>query len=285
VLGAGDLVLCSGTLPAGTDFDTRLAAAREAGFAGISLWGRDRAAARAAGRSDADLRAMLGDHGLEVAEIDPAWWWLPGAADVGASLVAHDDQQVFAFGEDDLFAVAEALGARSLNAVDVFGGDWTVDDAAGAFAALCDRAAERGLLVQLEFLPWSRIPDVSTAWQVVRRADRPNGGIAVDAWHFVRSGSTLEDLAAVPPDRILGVQLDDGPLAPEENLVHATLHERRLPGEGEFDLAGLCGALAGSPAPIGVEVFSDALHALGPMEAARRAADATNRVVLRGGGR
>ena len=285
MLGAGDLVLCSGTLPAGTDFDTRLTAASAAGFAGISLWGRDYAAARDAGRSDADLRAMLGDHGLAVAELDPAWWWLPGAADLGASLVAHDDRQVFAYDEDDLFGIAEVLGARSVNAVDVFGGEWSVDDAAESFAALCDRAVERGLLVQLEFLPWSRIPDVQAAWEVVRRADRPNGGIAVDAWHFVRSGSTLHDLAAVPPDRILGVQLDDGPLAAEDDLVHATLHERRLPGDGEFDLVGLCTALAGCPAPIGVEVFSDTLHALDPAEAARRAADATRAVVFRGGDR
>lgn len=281
MLDAGELVLCAGTLPRGTDFATRVQVASVAGFAGISLWGRDYAAARAGGLSDADMRTMLADHGLVVAELDPAWWWLPGAAEEGASLVAHDDQDVFAFGEDDLFGVAEAIGARSLNAVDVFGGGWGVDDAAEAFAALCDRAGEHGLLVHLEFLPWSRVPDVATAWDVVRRADRPNGGVAVDAWHFVRSGSTLDELAAVPSDRILGVQLDDGPLAPEADLVHATLHERRLPGEGEFDLACLCGALAGSPAPIGVEVFSDELHALGPAEAARRAAETTRALLAR----
>lgn len=285
VLGAGDLVLCSGTLPAATDFDTRLAAARDAGFAGVSLWGRDYAAARGSGRSDADLRAMLDDHGLEVGELDPAWWWLPGAGDIGASLVAHDDQQVFAYGEDDLFGIAEALGARSVNAVDVFGGEWSVDDAAESFAALCDRAADHGLLVHLEFLPWSRIPNLLTAWEIVRRADRPNGGVAIDAWHFVRSGSTFQDLREVPTDRVLGVQLDDGPLVFEADLVHATLHERLLPGEGQFDLAGLLGALAGCPAPIGVEVFSDSLHALGPAEAARRAADATRAVVFQGGSR
>jgi hypothetical protein len=34
-------------------------------------------------------------------------------------------------------------------------------------------------------------------------------------------------------------------------------------------------------APIVVEVFSDALHALGPIEAAQRAADATRAVVAK----
>src|SRR5207302_213589 len=81
-----------------------------------------------------------------------------------------------------------ALGARSMNAVDVFGGDWDVDDAAEAFAGLCDRAGEHGLVVHLEFLPWSKIPDVGSAWEVVRLAGRSNGGIAIDAWHFFRGG-------------------------------------------------------------------------------------------------
>jgi sugar phosphate isomerase/epimerase len=244
------------------------------------MWGRDYASARSEGHLDADVRTMLDDHGLAVAELDPAWWWLPGARETGEKLQSVDDQHVFEHDERAMFAMAELVGARSLNAVDVFGGTWTLDEAAEAFATLCDRAADHGLLVHLEALPWSRIADVSTAWDIVQRADRPNGGVAVDAWHFTRSGFDLDALAAVPKDRVLSIQLDDGPAAPEADLVSATLHARRLPGEGDFDLQALLHALAGSAAPIGVEVFSDDLHALGPMDAARRAADAT-RAVLR----
>src|SRR5437899_2396630 len=54
VLGPGDLVLCSGTLPRHTPFADRVAAASGAGFTGLSMWGRDYAAARAEGHSDAD---------------------------------------------------------------------------------------------------------------------------------------------------------------------------------------------------------------------------------------
>ena len=142
-----------------------------------------------------------------MAELDPAWWWLPGAADVHIA-PEHDTERIFAFGEAELFAVADALGARSLNAVDVFGGHWSLDDAAEAFAALCRRAAEHGLLVQLEFLPWSKIPDLEAAWSVVRQAGEPNGGLTVDAWHYFRSGSAARGtLRDVPGERIVGVQL------------------------------------------------------------------------------
>ena len=279
-LGPADLVLCSGTVPSDISFHQRVEAAAAGGFAAISLWGRDYERARADGLADADIRMRLADHDLVVGELDPAWWWLPGAADVHIPAEV-DTQRVFQHGEDAMFRIAAAVGARSLNAVDVFGGPWDVDDAAAAFATLCDRAAEHGLLVHLEFLPWSKVPDVATAWEIVRRADRPNGGIAVDAWHFFRGKPDFDALRAVPGDKVLGLQLDDGPATPEDNLLHATLHERLLPGEGDFDLRALLGTLADidAVAPIGVEVFSDALHALGPTEAARRAANAIRRVL------
>lgn len=283
-LDARDLVLCSGTLPRGVSFAERLDAATAGGFAGVSLWGRDYWDARDEGWSDADLRSMLADHGLEVGEIDPAWWWLPGAADVSIP-PDLDTERVFRYGEDELFRIADAVGARSLNAVDVFGGNWDVDGAAAAFAALCDRAADHDLVVHLEFLPWSRIPDVETAWAIVALAGRANGGIAVDAWHYVRSGADEEALRSVPGSKVLGIQLDDGSAAAEENLVDATLHERLLPGEGDFDLVRLVSVLQeiGAVAPVGVEIFSDDLHALGPIEAARRAGEAT-RALLAGVG-
>jgi sugar phosphate isomerase/epimerase len=279
-LGSGDLVLCSGTLARGTPFLQRLEAARAAGFAGVSLWGRDVDAARAEGWSDADLRTMLDDHGLAVAELDPAWWWAPGASDIHIA-PEHDPFDVFRFGERELFDVADALGARSINAVDVFGGTFTPEEAAETFAAFCDRAAEHGLLVHLEFLPWSRFPDVASAWEVVRLADRPNGGVAVDSWHFFRGNPDFATLQAVPGDRVLNVQLDDAPAAPEEDLMTATLHDRLLPGAGELDLTGLVRTLdaIGARAPVGAEVFSDQLHQLEPNDAAGQAATATRQVL------
>src|ERR1700722_13704641 len=279
-MGPDDLVLCSGALPRGVPYAERLAAASKAGFAAVSLWGRDYAAARAEGLTDHDLRSMLDDHGLVVAEVGPAWWWLPGAADIRIA-PRHDSEEVFRFGEDELFAVADAVNARSCNAVDIFGGSWDIDAAAEAFAVLCQRAAEHGLLIHLEWLPWSKSPDLATALQVVRLAGAPNGGINVDAWHLVRSGSPLAELAEVPGDLILGIQLNDGPAAAEENLVEATLRHRLLPGDGEFDLTGLIRTLAatGTTAPLGVEVFNDGLQALPAAEAARLAGQSTRRVL------
>ena len=164
-----------------------------------------------------------------------------------------------------------------MQAIGTAGVEVPEDDAAEAFARLCDRAAEHGLLVHLEWLAWSRIPDLGTALEIVTLADRPNGGLNVDTWHCARTDTTAADLLAVPGDRVLAIQVDDGPAQAEENLIEATLHARLIPGEGAFDLHGYLASLHAieATAPIGVEIFSDDLHALGPAEAAQRAAQAT----------
>jgi sugar phosphate isomerase/epimerase len=281
-LGDGT-VLCSGTLRSGLPFRDRVDAARAGGFSGISLWGRDYLAAREEGLTDHDIGLLVADHGLSVAELDPAWWWPPGASDIHIPL-EHDHEQIFRFGEPELFAVAQAVGARSLNAVDVFGGTWSLDDAAEAFAALCDRAADHGLLVHLEFLPWSRIPDLSSAWEVVGAADRSNGGLMLDAWHYFRSGPDRALLRSLPGASILGIQLCDAPAKAEPDPLHATLHERLLPGKGELDLATLLADLraTGTAAPLGVEVFSDLLHELDPRQVGRMAGASLRTLVARG---
>jgi len=274
-LGPGDLVLCSGTLRRDIGFKERVGAAASAGFDAISLWGRDYQRARHEGWSDADLRAILADHGLSVAEVDPHWSWLPGAAEVQLPK-AFDVEEIFGFKEAELFAIADALGARSINAVDVLGGAWTLEEAAESFGELCDGALEHGLLVHLEFLPWSRLGDLATAWQIVQWADRPNGGLTIDAWHFFRAGADLVTLATVPGDKILAVQLDDAPDLAEDDLARASLHERLLPGDGAFDLRSLLRTLrsVGAVAPVGVEVFSDDLDALPAEVSAAQAARA-----------
>ncbi len=273
------LVLCSGTLPFEASLVQRLEAAQAGGFDGLSLWMRDVKRARADGMSDTDIRTAFADYGIEVAELDPVWSWLPGAdRDIPASV---DPVGVLQSKMDDFFRVADSIGGRSLNAVDIFGGDWSLDDAAEAFAILCNRAADHGLLVHLEFLPWSRIGDLATAVEVVQRADRPNGGVMVDAWHFFRGNPDLEMLRQVAGEHITGVQLNDAPLLPENDLVSASMTSRQLPGEGELPLGELVHTLdaIGAVAPRGVEVLSDQLHQLSPIEIGCRAGDSTRRAI------
>ena len=283
-LDASDLVLCSGTLKREATFRERVSAALAGGFSGLSLWARDFRSALEGGLSKPDIRRMLEDNGLEVAEIDLAWSWLPGADRIMVP-TELDEHELFCFEEADLFAVAEAVGARSLNAVDVFGGNWGLAAAADSFGALCQRAARHGLLVHIEFLPWSKIPDLQTAWDIVREAGEPNGGVAIDSWHFFHQAngdrSNLDVLLDVPGDKVLSLQLSDAPAGVEGDPSVASLHSRLLPGDGTLDLPKLlaCARRVRASAPVGIEVFSDELHEMDPVEAGRRAGEAAHRLL------
>jgi sugar phosphate isomerase/epimerase len=283
-LGPDDLIASHYTLagagvgePVRFSFAERVAAAAAAGFAGIGVLADDYAGCRASGLSDADLRAILDAHGVRVAELEFLFGW-----------ARADERQAWAKRtEDRLYAVADALGARHLNVGDIDpAGDFPpLDVVAERFAALCDRAAAHGLLVAIEFLPWTDIPDVRTAWEIARRAGRRNGGLLVDAWHYFRGAGNEAGLRAVPADAIVAVQLDDADAAsgaPYEDTLR-----RRLPGEGTFDLVGLVRLLdaMGVAAPVSVEIIS-AEHAARPAnEAARAAHDATRAVLARARGR
>lgn len=281
MLGPEQLVLCAGTGLA-TNLEERLDAAAEAGFDGVSLFITDVVRAREEGLDDARLRSLLADRGLQVAELDPLLHWVPEAG-LGSEADASGEA-FFQHGPDAFLELADAVDARSINCALVTDAELPRDLVAEAFAALCDRAAEGGRLVHLEFLPWTQIPNLAAALDVVERAGRTNGGVMLDAWHHFRSGGNAAEVRAAAP-RILGVQLDDAPAGPEPDPVAETLRRRLLPGEGDIDLPALVRALrdGGCTAPLGVEVFSDRLVALPMRDAARQAADATRAVLARAG--
>ena len=107
------------------------------------------------------------------------------------------------------------------------------------FGALCDLAAPFGLTIDIEFFPWTDVPNLSQAAAVVAAVDRTNSGILVDALHFDRSASTIEQLDAVPRSRLPFVHLCDAPAekaATMEAMILTARTERLAPGEGCIDL-------------------------------------------------
>jgi sugar phosphate isomerase/epimerase len=274
----GDLVLCAGTLMS-TPFVERLAPARDSGFRGVSMQPMDVAAFMVDGHSPADLVRVLDDHGLALAEFDAITTWdddhdPPEAwGPEGAAMKAGTPE--------NLVPLAAAVGARSISIVEYYGIDLGVDRAAAAFARTCDLAAEHGLLVTLEFLPWTGVRTLATAVDIVRAAGRRNGGVLVDSWHLFRSGATLADLAGMPGELLGYVQIDDAPAVGEPDMMDETIHRRLVPGDGELDLVGFVRTLGalGYSGPIGVEVYSDDLAAQPPADAARRCGEGTRRVL------
>ena len=219
-------------------FFEKLAAVAEAGFDGISVSTLDYQAAQAEGRSDADITAAVRGAGVEISSVGGATRWLTGTADDGEILAME---------------LAERFDSDMLNCTPTNAAYPGLGEAVSAFGAVCDRAARRGLRCRLEFVPWTGLGDLSTAWDIVRLAERPNGGLLVDNWHLERSGGCPADLRAVSPESIFGVQLSDGLTEPGERDP-LTGFQRLLPGEGQLDVIGFVRVLE----EIGVSVAYEA---------------------------
>jgi sugar phosphate isomerase/epimerase len=129
------------------------------------------------------------------------------------------------------------------------------------FGRLCDLALDHGLTVDLEFPSWSDTGDLAAAAAVVREADRANAGILVDALHFFRSHSSLDELAALPTTWFHFVQLCDAPAtvpSSVDGVIDVARSARSLPGYGSLPLPDLLDLLPAGP--YSLEVPNDVLR-------------------------
>lgn len=247
----------------------RLAPARDAGFSGLSLMPGDIWSLEAEGMTASDIRTRIDDHGLHIMEMDCTACWLLSHYNASDSIPMA--ALLRALTPERVIETAARIGAPSVTAVEMMGVVPSLDEAAEAFAHLCDLAADHGLKAHIEFLPFGGIPDLPTAWSIVQAAGRPNGGLTLDSWHFFRSGSSLDLLAAIPGNRIHTVQINDAPAKPGNDLLHETMNSRLAPGKGDLDLVSFLRTLdaTGCTAPISIEVFSAETNTQ-PMAAAIR---------------
>ena len=270
-LGPDDLVLNHFTLARQLPLAERFAAASAAGFAGVGLFVGEYLRLCGEGFDIERLADLLDEHGLVLADIEVVRVWNePGpAADVQAAF------------EATAWELADRFDCRYLQAIGpTLGG--TVAQVAAPFAALCDRAADHGLLVGLEFLPFTDLVTAADVMAVVEAADRPNGGVCLDFWHHARGANDMDLIRAIPVDRVMAVQMNDGLLVPELDSYYEECLRRRLPpGEGEMDPAGFVAELLarGVTAPWSLEVCNEAGWAAPPLDQARRCGDGMRAVL------
>jgi|FEC22Drversion2_1045045.scaffolds.fasta_scaffold00452_20 sugar phosphate isomerase/epimerase len=216
----------------------------------------------------AEVRSALADTGVTVGDVEII------------RLKAENDWALF----ERFCDRCAALGARH---VLVAGDDTDHGRLTESFARFCGMAASHGLTADLEFMPWTGVPNLAAARRIVEAAGCDNGGVLVDALHYDRSATTLDEIAALPPDRVNYVQFCDGavPYDPsDEGLIRVAHGERLFPGEGGIDLAGLARVI-----PEGTTISVEVPHRrlAERIDAPGRAAmaHAATRAILRAAGR
>jgi sugar phosphate isomerase/epimerase len=143
------------------------------------------------------------------------------------------------------------------------------------FCEVCDRAAQYGLHVCLEFAIYTGVRTLAQTAHVVAQSKRSNASVLVDALHFSRSGGIPAHIAQVDPALFRYAQIcDAGPDMPGPGDTPALIREARtgrlLPGEGVLPLAELVAALPDT-VPLAIEAPCRATADLPAVERAKRA--------------
>jgi sugar phosphate isomerase/epimerase len=262
----------SGVMPGGPaasrfPLAERLNACAAAGYAGYWLHWRDYLEQRARGMDDAGLRRAFDEAGMRHRGVEfLAGWFLYGDAAAAEA-------------ERASFDAANAIGALTVNVgADFERRGFSRAHMTDRFAALCERAAVRGLRIGLEIVPWSDVADIDAALAFL---DPPNAGLVIDTWHVFRGGIPLAELARIPADRVFCIQVNDAAAVPDGPLPEETAR-RLLCGEGGLDLAGFAAAVDanGWQAPLSVEVISPRLAAMLLQEAAGLSFDTARRAFV-----
>ena len=249
--------------------EDRIEAASAAGFAGIGLYVGQFRTLRESGMTTGQLDELLTGADLCLAEIEVLMGW-----------ASERPSDAYWEMESLVWELVDAFDSRYVQAIGPY--DGTVADAAERFGALCDRAADHGAVVGLEFLPFTNIVDAADALAIVEGADRPNGGVCVDIWHHARGADDLELIRAIPRELITGVQMSDGPATPTlDDYKDDCLRHRVPPGEGDFDAQTFVGTLIdmGVELPWSLEVCNDDVWGEPGADHVRRAADGMRRVL------
>jgi sugar phosphate isomerase/epimerase len=242
------------------DLRDRCEHAARVGFTGIGLWHADLEHVLET-RTLAEVRKVVEDHGLRDLELEFLGDWFLDPDDERRK--AADKTRAL------LFGAAAELPVHHIKVGNIVGTECDVPRIVEGFAELCaDAAKYTDAKVVYEFMPYDvQVSDVETALTVVEGAGAPNGGLAFDTWHLGKLRLEPDELRRVPPRFVSWVELSDGPYEYAEDRLDEVINRRRLPGEGEFPVAGYVAVLRelGYEGPWGVEVLSEELRNL-PIE-------------------
>ena len=239
------------------DLRDRCEQAARVGFAGLGLWHADIEHVLET-RTLREVRQLFDDNGLRYVELEFLGDWFLDPDDERRK--ASDERRAL------LFEAAEALPTHHIKVGNITGTECDLERIVERFGELCEDAARyTDAKIVYEFMPYDvQVSDVDTALQVVEGADAPNGGLAFDTWHLGKLGLEPDDLRRIPSRFVSWVELSDGPYEYAEDRLDEVINRRKLPGEGEFPIAGYVAVLRelGYDGPWGVEILSEELRSL-----------------------
>jgi len=191
------------------------------------------------------IRAQARDAGVELLDCEVAWI-MPGAPNPWLT---------------ELVQIAAELGARNLLCVS---SDPDMAATTAKFQTLVDAAKDTGVRVNLEFGIFTEVKTIHMARAILEAVEGDAKALLVDTLHWVRSGGTAEDLAAIPHEWLSYCQPCDAPVqGPDvtnfDSIIDDAINRRMALGQGGLPLAAMVDALP-DHLPMAIEERSASLR-------------------------
>lgn len=247
------ITISSWTLGETCLFEDRVKAAKAAGYEGIGLRAETYVDALNEGLTDQDILDILAKYDIAVTEVEYIVQW---AEEKRSYEQKYKEQMCFHMCR--LFNVGHINCGLMEN--------YSIEYTAQKLKELCGRAGD--LIIGVEPMPYSGLPDFDKAYAVVEVSGCENAMLILDTWHWVRADQPYRKLTAQQAAKVISIQINDAYERPYASAIlrDESMHDRLAPGTGAKDTAGFVKMIkdAGiSPKVIGVEVISDAILAQG----------------------
>ena len=267
------ITVSSWTLGDQCSFEDRVSAAKAAGFEGIGLRAETYVDALNEGLFDSDILAILDKYSMRVTEVEYIVQWAEAKR-------SYEEK----YKEQMCFHMCELFGVSHINCglMENYSVEWT----AQKLKELCRRAGK--YTIGVEPMPYSGLPGIRKAWEVVKGSGCDNAKLILDSWHWIRAGQSYDPalMADIPSEKIVAIQLNDVQARAYAAAIlrDESMHDRALPGKGYGNTAGfveMIKAKGVSPAVVGVEVINDAILATGVPSAAKANFDAVSELLAK----
>ena len=240
------------SLAAGVQIDVAppdmVTVAHDAGWPAVGIWFDGKTWTDSTSR---EVRQRLDSTGVVALDIEP--------------IIPSEDGNDFA---EQLIEAAAVIGARHILFTSRLKDQARTTD---RYQQVCEMALPHGIKVVCEFLPIFPLNTLSMAAEIAATANVTNGGVLIDNLHLSRSGSSIEEVRAMPTELFPYLQICDAPAERPADfgaLLDEALNGRLCPGEGSLPITELLRAV---PAvPLSFEVRSKFLRDItNPVERAK----------------
>lgn len=253
-----------------SDLETDIAITAHAGFKALEVWA-EKMDRYLAAHSLASLQALFVDRGvipLALNSIEFIAFRGSEYAQVQARL--HElGRMAQVIGCPTVVVVPSPLPARDMAWSEVVG------EYVKVLRNMSDIASVYGIRLSFEFLGfgWCSVRTPRAAFEIIRKCERDNVGLTIDAAHFYAGGGLITELAQLDPERIFAFHLDDLEDMPKEAITDAM---RLLPGLGVVPLGDICAQLKriGYDGSCAVELFRPEYWDWDPQTLASKAREA-----------